>query len=455
MAVRPRTYLMFAAVLLVLATLASTAPGFATAQPSPTGQVEKAAGDLVPTTDLAMTFASGTVTPAVGVLQDLYEPTVTVSGTGAIYVAGHVIGAYSTGTPAYVSNNNGVSWTQLPAVSSVSTAPVQGSAQPGGDEGIVVADGTGRAWLVDMGAQGMSVTGYCGNGANVCYTLPDAWSPNQSVASGCGVASVATDRPWAAYANNQLLLVNNGYLGTAGNRVQLSLLNVAPGVAPPVTPPFWNGCASAAGFIPGVPALRGSDGRYVIPHVQGANLRVITGTTLVPSATTTDFAVASTDLACPGSGYGANWGFSTVSQPGTFYVTAAKDATHFSVSATTTGTTFKTGTFATVAGNIAFLWISGSQLAEGALVSWAEDNGSCFNPTFYAAHIKLDATGTPVISDITTIGAVNGACGDLMGSSLSPSGNAYVVVFAQPNGCTDFPLVTPLRVYKQTAGPIL
>ncbi len=294
----------------------------------------------------------------------------------------------------------------------------------------------------------------------MCYTLPAAWSPVDSVHSSCGAASLATDRPWAAYANNQLLLVNNGYVGTAGgNRVQLAVLNVPPGASPPLLPPTWNGCASASGFIPGVPALRASDGRFIVPQVQAGGLKLVTGLTSSIMSTTTSaaaFTVASTDLACPGYGYGANWGFSTVSQPGTFYATAAKDATHFSVSATTTGTTFKTTNFATNGGAIAFLLISGSQIGEGALVSWAEDNGSCQNPSFYAGHIRLDASGFPTLGDVTLVAAgVIGACGDLMGSSLSPSGNAYVVVFTDPDGCTDFPLSTPLRVYKQTAGPTL
>ncbi len=368
-------------------------------------------------------------------------------------------GAYTTGTPGYVSTNNGATWRQLPAFSTVSTAPVPGSAQPGGDEGVIVADATGRAWLVDMGASGMSVTGYCGNGANVCYTMPAAWSPVDSVRSSCGVASLATDRPWAAYANNQLLLVNNGYVGTSGgNRLQLGLLNVPVGAAAPVVPPTWNGCASVIGYIPGVPALRGSDGRFVVPQIQGNSLHLVTGTTANIMATTTNplFTVASVDLACPDSGYGANWGFSAVSQAGTFYAVGAKDATHFSVSATTTGTTFKTTNFATVGNALAFLWISGSQIGEGALVSWAEDNGACSNPTFYAGHITLNGSGFPVLSDVSTVGpGTVGACGDLMGSSLSPSGNAYVVVFTNPNGCTDSPLATPLRVYKQTAGPTI
>lgn len=452
---------LLALALVTVAAIVGAATAGTAFHPAAATQPVPALDQVLHPGKTAMTFSGVIVSPAAGIVQDMYEPTITVSGTGAIYVAGHVVGADSTGTPAYVSTNNGVTWRQLPAISTVSTAPVPGSALPGGDEGVIVADGSGRAWLVDSEAgTGMSVTGYCGDGASVCYTLPTAWSAVDSVRSSCGVASVGTDRPWAAYANNKILLVNNGYLGTSGgNRVQLSVLNVPPGATPPVLPPTWNGCASGSGFIPGVPALRGSDGRFVVPQVQGSSLKLVTGLTSSIMATTTSpaaFSVVSTDLACPGNGYGANWGFSTVSQAGTFYATAAKDATHFTVAATTTGTSFKSTTFATVSGSIAFLWISGSQLTEGALVSWAEDNGSCQNPSFYAGHITLDASGNPSLSDVTLVAASQtGACGDLMGSSLSPSGKAYVVVFVNSDACTDFPLATPLRVYKQTGGPTL
>ncbi len=140
----PSKPILVALILVLAAALAATAGTFSLRSASAAAQPDASAvvGDAVQPTGLAMTFGSGAIPQAVGVLQDLYEPTITVSGTGAIYVAGHVAGALTTGTPAFVSTNNGVTWKELPAVSTVNTYPVQGSAQPGGDEGIVVADAT-------------------------------------------------------------------------------------------------------------------------------------------------------------------------------------------------------------------------------------------------------------------------------------------------------------------------
>src|SRR5437016_6342587 len=67
----------------------------------------------------AMNFTASVVKPAVAVASDLYEPTVEVSDTGAIYATAHVIGAATTGSPGYVSTDGGKTWTQLPFVASV------------------------------------------------------------------------------------------------------------------------------------------------------------------------------------------------------------------------------------------------------------------------------------------------------------------------------------------------
>jgi hypothetical protein len=411
----------------------------------------------------AMGFTSSVVTPAVGFVQDLYEPTITAAAHGSgvtLYVAGHVIGADTTGTPAYY-NDLGTGWKQMPIVSTVAPpSPVQGAAPPGGDEATIVADASGHAWMVDtMASANQYVQGFCSNGAAQCFYQPDAYNPAADVC-GLGVSTVSTDRPWAAHATvggaDKLLLVNNGYLGTVGNVAQIGLLDVTPGLPVGAVPPTWNPCAgggNTGGFIPGVPSLS-SAGRFVVPQIQGSSLKVITGTVAGGVGTTTTtaaFTTSLTDLACS-----ANWGFSGISSAGTFYVTDATDLTHFKVSATTTGTTFKTTSFATT-DDLAFLWISGSKTGEGALATWAEskDGSACGDVDFYAAHITLDGSGFPQMSDKTLVASAQSPCGDLMGSDVGPDGNAYLVIFSDPLQCLDTPLSHPLTVYAQTSGPTI
>lgn len=422
-----------------------------------------------------MGFTGYVVGPAQGVVQDLYEPAITISSSGAMYVTGHVIGAYTTGTPAYVSTNSGATWTQLPVVSTISTAPLSGSAPPGGDEGIIVADGT-HAWMVDaQDGVTMSVQGWCSNGATQCFYQPDVYDA-QAAPCGVGVGSVGTDRPWAAEAkvgaSNLLLLENNGYLGTDGNVAQIALMDVTPGLPVGAVPPTWNPCAGGGwvdGYIPGPPSMS-TGGRFIVPQIWWATspgpglaptMEVITGTTAGGVLSTTNaaaFSVVNTLLSCS-----SNYGFTGISNSGTFYIAAADTANNkdIKVAVTTTAASgsFKTGTLATT-DPIAFMWITGSQTGEGALLSWAEDKsaGACTNVDFHTAHVTLNASGNPVFSDSTLVASAMKPCGDLMGSSVGPTGNAAVVIFSHANQCLDAVspnLPHPLRVYVQTSGPTI
>ncbi|MEA3165563.1 MAG: hypothetical protein QOJ26_420, partial [Thermoplasmata archaeon] len=232
----------------------------------------------VPAVD-AMTFTQSVVSPAQAIGQDLYEPTMEVSDSGALYVAAHVIGAATTGTPAYISNDDGASWKQLPAIGPVSfPTPVQGGQPPPGDEGFIVAGDDGRAWMADIYAAGFSVTGWCDDGASQCYDNRQAYDRVRSTSEMCAdgvdpqasTASSLNDRPWAAYAPGvgTLLLVNN----PGGGPMQIGKLQIPPatpvGSMDPVTGPEWNLCASPAGWIPGVPAMRG-DGFFAVPQMDG------------------------------------------------------------------------------------------------------------------------------------------------------------------------------------------
>src|SRR5438552_9123733 len=141
-----------------------------------------------------------------------------VPDAGAIYATARVIGAATTGSPAYVSNDHGKTWTQLPLVASVSS-PVQGAAPPPGDEGVIVAGEKGAAYMADIYAYGFSVTGWCDNGKSQCYDDREAYDRVTSTTTQCPGAgptgnlptTVASlnDRPWAAFANGTIVMINN------------------------------------------------------------------------------------------------------------------------------------------------------------------------------------------------------------------------------------------------------
>src|SRR5581483_6453666 len=128
-----------------------------------------------------MNFTKSVVTAAVGVTSDLYEPTMEVSDHGTIYVAAHVIGAATTGTPAYFSRDEGKTWAPLPLAASVAAPPpLQGSQPPPGDEGFIVAGEHGQAWMADIYAAGFSVTGWRDDCASQCFDNRQAYDRAES-----------------------------------------------------------------------------------------------------------------------------------------------------------------------------------------------------------------------------------------------------------------------------------
>src|SRR5438552_3665533 len=137
---------MLATTVLMVATLAGCVTPIDKASTATIASPLAAGDALRVTIDGVMNFTPSVVKPAVAVSNDLYEPTMEVSDTGAIYATAHVIGAATTGSPAYVSNDHGKTWTQLPFVASVSS-PVQGATPPPGDEGVIVAGEKGAAYM--------------------------------------------------------------------------------------------------------------------------------------------------------------------------------------------------------------------------------------------------------------------------------------------------------------------
>ncbi|MHB8633223.1 MAG: hypothetical protein ACYDBQ_04540 [Thermoplasmatota archaeon] len=391
-------------------------------------------------------FAARPITVAQGLVSDLYEPTMASSDTGVLYVAGHVSGAVSTGTPAYVSRDDGATWAQLPFANAASLPPpAQGSAPPQGDEGYIVTGPQGHAWMVDVKLDGYPVTGWCGDGAQECYHNPDAYDRAASASQACSQQSL-NDRPWAAYANGTLLMSNN----PGNGEVQIGTLTVPPALPVGATTSHWNMCAAQGDFIPGIPALR-RDGRFAVPIFQNAHLAVASGNIadLTQVKTTT---IAPVKDVAPAFGGGANFGSSAFDGAGTLWVAAMANTNHdgrFVLGASTNGgATFGNATFV-VSRPLGFLNVAANANRTGVLVTWAQENATAGNADFYAARFHVQG-GVPVQDDVSLVApGVVKPCGDVMGSTLGPDGRAYVVVFSSPQGCTDQPLSTPLTVWVQ------
>src|SRR5437764_5524731 len=150
---------------------------------------------------------------------DLYEPNVTAVN-GAVYATGHSVGAFTTRAPAYVSHDDGLTWESLAPLTGQNQ--IEGGGHVDGDEGIVSADQNGREWQVDNGAGTSSLYSYANFGEAETGYNPLAYNELGLFTSKCQMGG--DDRPWQAYGDNHLILVNNGFLGNSDkNAMQLSV----------------------------------------------------------------------------------------------------------------------------------------------------------------------------------------------------------------------------------------
>jgi hypothetical protein len=222
--------------------------------------------------------------------------------------------------------------------------------------------------------------------------------------------------------------------------------------------------------------MRDSDGAFAVPQLQNApqgaadpyTLAVVSGnaSTGVGNADLTTqpvFAVGETrpgagdprEFPCWDQGGGANFGFTAYSAAGTLYATAGIDPRHFRIAAQPAGGTTAFSTIKVDAlGKLWFLWISGSETGEGALVTWASSRDCDPRATFWAAHVRFSrTTGGLKVTDVSRVVDVDSPCGDYSGSSVGPDGRAYVAVTAPD--CQRTPGTQPLSVYIQQGGPRL
>jgi hypothetical protein len=214
--------------------------------------------------------------------------------------------------------------------------------------------------------------------------------------------------------------------------------------------------------MPGVPAIRDSDGMIAVPQMkrdaqQRPWMVVHTGTDVDAMSTTPLlFRIERSWQPCQLFN-----GYSDFSAAGTHYMFTATGDTTLAVTASIDLANFPTVVFD--AGRpIRYMWVEGSKLGEGALLTWAvADDCNVLSPsTFYAAHVAL-IDGAPVVSDVSVVvEGVARTCGHYMGNELGPDGRAYLVVHASPGGCLgplpEFVPLThePWAIYVQDGGPV-
>ena len=469
-------------VLLALATTAlagCVTPG-GDATTAAAVDLDAVAGVLPVPVENVMAFAESVVSPAVGTATDLYEPTMEVSDTGTIYVAGHTILAATTGTPAYYSRDDGKTWQPLPFLGPLQTPPPgQGSQPPPGDEGFLVAGDDGQAWMADIYLAGFSISGWCGDGAELCYDNRNAYDRVATLTAPCDAQASLNDRPWAAYAGGSLLLVNN----PGGGPMQIGIMDVPPatpvglggGVAS-VSGPTWNLCASEDGWIPGIPSMR-EDGLFAVPQMMGsgedAHLGVVVGNKADIFAVETKRAFNVTSV---GAGT-SNGGRAAFDREGTLFV-GAKNNTRdegrevtdelgrtrtayqavegrFKLAVSTDdGQTFREATF-TTGTPVQSLYLDGNMAGPGALLTWSQVGDAEGKADWYVAHVFVGQDGKPELRHVTL--AVDEGppySAHVIGAAAGPDGRAYFLNFVDP-GLPEYAGSTPLRVWIQQDGPTL
>jgi len=428
-----------------------------------------------------MDFTQSIVSPAIGTAADLYEPTMEVSGTGTLYVAGHVIGAATTGTPAYYSNDDGKTWAPLPFLAGLqSPPPVQGSQPPPGDEGFIVAGENGQAWMVDIYLAGFSITGWCDDGATQCYDNRQAYDRIGATAAGCHELNL-NDRPWAAYASGSLLLVNN----PGGGAMQIGIVDVPPaqpvgigGGMASVGGPTWNFCASEGGGIPGIPAMR-PDGLFAVPQMAGGGEDAVLN---VAIGYKEDIFAVETKEVFPVTSVGAgtsNGGRVAFDKEGTLFVGArnntrdegtptegtpviggsgmryeAVDGRFILAISTDDGETYKNATFS--AGTpVQSLYLDGNAYGPGALLTWSQVGEQEGRADWYVAHVFVGEDGAPELRHVT-LAVKDGPpySAHVMGAAAGPDGRAYFMNF-QDGEPAEYAGSAPISVWIQQEGPTL
>ncbi len=426
----------------------------------------------------------------------LYEPTIDLGPEGNIYVSAHSteVGRYPA--PAYFSRNDGVSWESMALFRDYQGEPdEQMSAPLFSDELFVVAGDEGTAWGADCCNERSEfpVVGWCANGAEVCHYNQNAYDHTRLAldASPTCVAVPTTDRPWLAYANGKLLMVNNPGLSLVSENGQIAL-QVGSMDVPPATPvaytglawgASWNLCGSSGGFIPGIPDMR-DDHFFAVPQWVDFNAPgcgaethydVITGDAndMYDLTQTTVFknshvAPAENDSTPSQIGH---YGQAVFDANGTLYVGAMNNSAvtqdgkciadstdggiHLALSADDAGTfvetTFRFGR------PVSAFYMDGNRRGEGFLLSWGEIDGD--HTDWFIGHVFANTDGSLRLDNVM-LAVDDGpeASRHVQGAALGPDGRAYLALSMNsqnPGGAKASPGDTPLRVAVQQDGPTM
>lgn len=404
-----------------------------------------------------MNFTSSVVDAAIGYANDLYEPTMEVSDSGVIYVTGHTILVDTTGAPVFMSRDDGQTWTQLPFASSATMpAGLHGATPPPSDEIFLAAGDDGWLYGVDITAATFPVNAWSGDGAEHAYHNPNAYDRAESTSAGACSAASLNDRPWGAYADGKLLMVNN----PGGGPMQFGVMDVPPatpaGVGGPVVGPQWNTCASTGGYIPGIPDMR-DDHFFAVPQTENDKLHVVTGN----AADIRDVQQRHVLNVTNTGGGTSNYGQVVFDKPGTMFV-GIRNNTEENADGERTGQlqlavsqddgeTFVTRTLV-VGTPTTSIYLDGNMNGPGALLTWAQDGDS--GTDWYAAHLFVGPDGGPVVENVSLIvdeGPPPSA--HVQGAAAGPDGRAYIVTFH--GGYLPHEQATPLHVWVQQDGPVL
>lgn len=427
----------------------------------------------------------------------LYEPTIDVGPDGNIYVSAHSteVGRYPA--PAYYSVDDGVTWQSMALFSNYQGEPSEQMSAPlFSDEVFIVAGPDGTAWGADCcnDRSEFPVVGWCSDGAEVCHYNQNAYDHSRLVldASPSCVALPFTDRPWVAYANGKLLLVNNPGGSLVSENGQIAL-QVGSMDVPPLAPVAytasawqvsWNLCGSSGGFIPGIPDMR-DDHFFAVPQWVDFNTPgcgaethydVITGDAndmydldQVTVFQNSHVAPAEDDSTPSNIGH---YGQAVFDANGTLYVGAMNNtaivdvagecvahptdggihlATSSDDAATFVETTFRFDR------PVSSFYMDGNRYGEGFLLNWGEIDGN--HTDWFIAHVFPNGDGTLRLENVM-LAVDDGpeASRHVQGAALGPDGRAYLVLSMNsqnPGGARASPGDAPLRVAVQKDGPTM
>jgi chitodextrinase len=395
-------------------------------------------------------FVERVVTPAVSYANDLYEPTIEVSDTGALYITGHTILVDTTGAPAFVSHDDGLTWAQMPFFSDLTLPePLPGATPPPSDEMFLIAGDDGWVYGVDITLATFPVNAWSGDGTELGYHNPNAY--DESDAAGC-IGVPVKDRPWGAYAAGALLMVNN----PGGGPAQVGVLRVPPEL--PAGAGFgaaqWNLCAGPGGSIPGIPDVR-PDGLFAVPQIDSDDRLTLT---LGNVANVMDVRTVELFQVETGGEITSVYGVAAFDAAGTLFAGISNnpdggdEGGAITIAASTDGgDSFVVRDFETGDKPLRHFYMDPNDFGTGALVVWAVEGDSADGFDWYTGHVQLAADGGAVLEAVMLAvdeGPMPSA--HVTGAAVGPDGRAYLAMYE-----IDPLLGTPLSVYVQQDGPRL